>query len=158
VSEVERVALLHDLGNIAVPDSILRKRGPLTDLEQVLMRQHPVVGSQIVASTPELQHLASAIRAEHERWDGVGYPDGLVADEIPLASRITFVCDAYHAMTSHRPHRQAMSRNQARAEIERCAGTQFCPMAAQALLDVLAEGTALRHPEQSVDFTVLRTG
>ena len=137
VGEVEQVALLHDLGKIAVPDSILRKRGPLTDEEQALMRQHPVVGAQIVASTPELEHLASAIRAEHERWDGHGYPDGLAALDIPLASRITFVCDAYHAMTSHRPYRRAMSPEEAREEVIRGAGTQFCPVSVAALLEVL---------------------
>jgi diguanylate cyclase (GGDEF)-like protein len=137
VSEVEQVALLHDLGKIAVPDSILRKRGPLTDEEQALMRQHPVVGAQIVSSTPELERLAPAIRAEHERWDGLGYPDGLAGDEIPLASRITFVCDAFHAMTSHRPYRRGMSREEARAEVARCAGTQFCPSAVEAFLEVI---------------------
>jgi diguanylate cyclase (GGDEF)-like protein/PAS domain S-box-containing protein len=141
VSEVEQVALLHDLGKIAVPDSILRKRGPLTDEEQALMRQHPVVGAQIVSSTPELEHLAPAIRAEHERWDGRGYPDGLAGEEIPLASRITFVCDAFHAMTSHRPYRRALSREEARAEVARCAGTQFCPSAVEAFLEVVEAGS-----------------
>jgi HD-GYP domain-containing protein (c-di-GMP phosphodiesterase class II) len=86
---------------------------------------------------PELAHLASGVRAEHERWDGGGYPDGLAGDEIPIASRIALVCDAYHAMTSHRPYRQAMSAAAARDEIRRAAGTQFCPHAAAALLDVL---------------------
>jgi diguanylate cyclase (GGDEF)-like protein len=138
INEVEHVALLHDLGKIAVPDAILRKRGPLTEHEQLLMRQHPVVGGEIVASVPELAHLAPAIRAEHERWDGAGYPDGLAGEAIPIASRITFVCDAYHAMTSHRPYRRAMSPARARDEIERSAGTQFCPMGAAALLEVLA--------------------
>ena len=137
-SEVEHIALLHDLGKIAVPDAILRKPGPLTDHERVLMRQHPVVGAEILASMPELAHLARAVRAEHERWDGGGYPDGLAGEQIPVASRIVFVCDAYHAMTSNRPYRRAMSSAAAREEIRREAGRQFCPHAAGALLDGLA--------------------
>jgi diguanylate cyclase (GGDEF)-like protein len=136
-AEVEHVALLHDVGKIAIPDAILRKARSLTEHEQTLMRQHPVVGAEILASTPELAHLAPAVRAEHERWDGGGYPDGLTGDAIPIASRIVFVCDAYHAMTSDRPYRRAMSADQAREEIARSAGTQFCPVAAAALLDVL---------------------
>ena len=136
-SEVEHIALLHDLGKIAIPDAILRKPGPLTSHEQTLMRQHPVVGAQILASMPELAHLARAARAEHERWDGGGYPDGLAGEDIPMASRIALVCDAYHAMTSNRPYRRAMSAAAARDEIRREAGAQFCPHAAAALLDVL---------------------
>jgi diguanylate cyclase (GGDEF)-like protein/putative nucleotidyltransferase with HDIG domain len=137
-SEVEHIALLHDLGKIAIPDAILRKPGPLTSHEQTLMRQHPVVGAQILGSMPELSHLAPAVRAEHERWDGGGYPDGLAGEEIPIASRIALVCDAYHAMTSNRPYRRAMSASAARDEIRREAGAQFCPRAAAALLAVLA--------------------
>ena len=137
-SEVEHIALLHDLGKIAIPDAILRKAGPLTSHEMTLMRQHPVVGAQILGSMPELAHLAPAVRAEHERWDGGGYPDGLAGEDIPVASRIALVCDAYHAMTSNRPYRRAMSAAAAREEIRREAGAQFCPHAAAALLDVLA--------------------
>ncbi len=141
-AEVEHVALLHDVGKIAIPDAILRKPRSLTDHEQMLMRQHPVVGAEILASTPELAHLAPAVRAEHERWDGCGYPDGLAGDAIPIASRIVFVCDAFHAMTSDRPYRRAMSVEQARREIARSAGSQFCPTAAAALLDVLTPSEA----------------
>jgi len=139
VTQVEHVAHLHDLGKIAVPDAILRKPGPLTQHEWTLMRQHPVVGADILASVPELEHLSPAVRAEHERWDGRGYPDGLAGEQIPIASRITLVCDAFHAMTSERPYRSAMSSEQAREEIRLHAGTQFCPGAAAALLAVLAE-------------------
>jgi len=145
VSEVESAALLHDLGKIAMPDAILRKRGPLTEHEQLLMRQHPVVGAQMVSSIPELEHLAPAIRAEHERWDGRGYPDGLAREAIPLASRITFVCDAYNAMTSDRPYRRALSHEAAIIEITDESGRQFCPSAAGALLAVLQADTAKRQ-------------
>jgi diguanylate cyclase (GGDEF)-like protein/PAS domain S-box-containing protein len=141
--EVEHVALLHDLGKIGIPDAILRKPGPLTGHEQTLMRQHPVVGSVILASMPELAHLALAVHAEHEHWDGGGYPEGLAGDEIPIASRIVLVCDAYHAMTSNRPYRQAMSAAAARDEIRREAGAQFCPYAAAALLEILTPSFAV---------------
>ena len=137
VREVENTALLHDLGKIALPDAVLRKTGPLTAHERVLMRQHPIVGAQIVSSIPELEHLAPAVRAEHERWDGAGYPDGLAGEAIPLSSRIAFVCDSYHAMTSDRPYRRALSREAAMEEIARESGSQFCPTAAQALLEIL---------------------
>jgi HD-GYP domain-containing protein (c-di-GMP phosphodiesterase class II) len=101
------------------------------------MRQHPAVGADILASMPELAHLAPSVRAEHERWDGSGYPDGLAGERIPVAARIVFVCDAYHAMTSNRPYRRAMSASAARAEITHEAGAQFCPHASVALLEML---------------------
>ncbi len=81
------------------------------------MRTHPIPSEQLIGNVPQLAHLAPVIRAEHERWDGKGYPDGLAGEEIPLASRITLVCDAYHAMTSDRPYRKAMSAERARAEV-----------------------------------------
>ena len=137
VAAVERVAVLHDVGKVAVPDSILQKRGPLSESEWELMRQHPTVGARIVASTRTLAHLATPIRAEHERWDGNGYPDGLHGEEIPIASRITLACDAYHAMTSERPYRAAMSEDEARAELLANAGSQFDPRVVEALLSEL---------------------
>ena len=96
------------------------------------MRTHPARGAEIAASTPAISHLARAIRAEHERWDGKGYPDGLAGEEIPLASRVTLVCDAYDAMRTDRPYRAAVSEERARAEVRRNAGAQFCPTAAGA--------------------------
>ncbi|MEJ7787800.1 MAG: diguanylate cyclase, partial [Solirubrobacteraceae bacterium] len=133
-SEVETVALLHDLGTISVPDAILLKRGPLNDDELSLMRQHPVAGARMVSPIPELERLAPAIRAAHERWDGRGYPDGLAGDAIPLPSRIAFVCDAYHAMISDRPYRGALSRAEAVDDVVRESGHKFCPTSAGALL------------------------
>ena len=139
VAEVEQVALLHDIGKIAIPDAILTKPGPLTDEEWAIMRTHPVASRRLIANVPELSHLAEAIRAEHERWDGTGYPEGLRGEAIPLASRITLVCDAYHAMVSDRPYRSALDPSAARCEIEVGIGTQFCPRSAGALLEVLRE-------------------
>jgi hypothetical protein len=135
--EIELVALLHDIGKIAVPDAILRKPGPLSGEEWELMRRHSVQGEEIVRRTPGLEHLAPAIRAEHERWDGDGYPDGLSGEQIPVPSRITFVCDAYEAMTSDRPYRRALPKAEARAEIEAGSGRQFWPEAVTAFLAVL---------------------
>jgi HD-GYP domain-containing protein (c-di-GMP phosphodiesterase class II) len=140
VEQVEQVALLHDVGKVAVPDAVLQKNGPLTEPEVELVRRHPVVGARIVGSVSELAHLAPAIRSGHERWDGRGYPDGLAEDEIPLLSRITFACDAYDAMVSDRPYRPALPPKAAVNELRAHAGSQFCPRAAHALLTVLERG------------------
>jgi HD-GYP domain-containing protein (c-di-GMP phosphodiesterase class II) len=137
--EIAQVAMLHDIGKIAIPDEVLRKPGPLDEEQWRVMRAHPEHGEALIRNTPGLDHLAKAIRAEHERWSGGGYPDDLSGEEIPVASRIAFVCDAYHAMTSDRPYRQALSDGAARAEIEAGSGTQFWPDAARALLEVLDE-------------------
>ena len=135
--EVEQVALLHDIGKLAIPDAVLLKPGPLDPEEEAVMREHPAAGARILEATSELRHLAPAIRAEHERWDGAGYPDGLAGEAIPVASRIVLVCDAFHAMTSDRPYRRAMPEAEALAEVARCAGRQFCPRSAAALLAAL---------------------
>jgi HD-GYP domain-containing protein (c-di-GMP phosphodiesterase class II) len=137
LGQVERVALLHDVGKVAVPDAVLQKRGPLTETEFEQVKSHPVVGARIVGSVAELAHLAPAIRSGHERWDGRGYPDGLCGDEIPILSRVTFVCDAYDAMVSDRPYRHALGPKAAVGEVRRNTGSQFCPQAAEALLNVL---------------------
>ena len=137
--ELEDVALLHDIGKIGIPDEILHKPGALTDDEWEIMRRHPLIGEQIVARVPGFASVARAIRHEHERWDGKGYPDGISGEDIPLASRIVLVCDAYHAMTSNRPYRKAMDESAARAELVNCAGTQFDPRIVNALLAALAE-------------------
>jgi hypothetical protein len=137
LTEVERAALLHDIGKLGVSDAVLRKPSRLDGREWLEMRRHPVIGERIVASMPALAPLSPVIRAEHERWDGNGYPDGLRGDHIPLMSRVVFACDAYHAMTSDRPYRPALSREQALRELQRGAGTQFCPRTVGALLAVL---------------------
>lgn len=138
IDEVKQVALLHDVGKLGISDAILGKQGPLDEAEWELMHAHPVIGAGIVASIATLAPLAPAIRAEHERCDGNGYPDGLTREQIPLASRITFACDAYHAMISARPYRPAMDEDAAAAELRHHAGTQFDPGVVAALLDVVA--------------------
>jgi len=143
VGEVEQVALLHDVGKIGIPDSVLQKPGPLDGLEWDLMRQHSALGARIVASIGSLAHLAPAVRAEHERWDGGGYPDGLAGEAIPLAARIILATDAFHAMTSDRPYRRAMPLEAAVAELKRGAGSQFDPRVTAALVAVVSASAAV---------------
>ena len=134
---VADVALLHDIGKIGIPNEVLHEPGKLSDEQWEIMKQHPVIGERIVKTVPGLEEVARAIRHEHEHWNGSGYPDGLKAGQIPLASRIVLVCDAFHAMTSDRPYRMAMSVEDARLELSRNAGTQFDPHVVGALLKVL---------------------
>jgi diguanylate cyclase (GGDEF)-like protein len=138
-------AVFHDIGKIAVPEAILNKRGPLDDAEREIMERHTIVGEQILAPVEFLAGVRPLVRHEHERWDGDGYPDGLRGEKIPLGARIVLVCDAYHAMTSDRPYRAAMSDDDARAELHAGAGTQFDPRVVDSFLAVLdAAGTAGR--------------
>ena len=98
------------------------------------MRQHPVIGERILRAIPGMGAIARIVRHEHERWDGGGYPDGLAGEEIPIEARIILACDAYHAMTSDRPYRKAMSHREAMAELTTNAGTQFDPQVVEALV------------------------
>jgi two-component system, cell cycle response regulator len=125
--QVARAAELHDVGKVAIPDLILRKPGPLDAAEETLMRRHAEIGEAIVASAPALKTAAALVRASHERWDGRGYPDGLAGEAIPLGARIVAVCDAYSAMRQARCYGPVLSDAEARAELRRCAGTQFDP-------------------------------
>ncbi len=131
-------AVFHDIGKIAVPESVLHKPGPLTADERAIMERHTVVGEQILAPVEFLADVRRLVRHEHERFDGAGYPDGLAGAGIPLGSRVILVCGALHAMTSDRPYRKAMSFRRAVAELRRHAGRQFDPEVVEALLDVLA--------------------
>jgi two-component system, cell cycle response regulator len=127
-TEVERVrlgALLHDVGKIAIPDSILHKPGPLSEGEWTLMHRHTLIGQRILERAPALADVALLVRSSHERVDGGGYPDGLVADAIPIGARVIAVCDAYDAMVSTRSYRAALGCDEALAELRRCAGAQF---------------------------------
>ena len=119
---VARAGLLHDIGKIGVPETVLRKAGPLTPEEWALMRRHPLIGAQIVAPFEFFTAGATVIRHHHERVDGSGYPDGLAGDAIPVGARIVAVADVYDALTSDRPYRQAMSNADARAFLRTQAG------------------------------------
>ena len=135
--QLEEVAYLHDIGKIAVSDRVLLKPGPLTDQEWRLMREHPVVGSEIIQGVLPDEFVA-AVRHHHERFDGGGYPDGLIGAGIPQIARLLCVVDSYDAMSSRRPYREALTFPQCLAEIERCSGSQFDPEMAAAFLRVLA--------------------
>jgi putative nucleotidyltransferase with HDIG domain len=130
-------ALLHDIGKIGVPDHILRKPGPLTDEEWVIMKLHPVAGAEIVSPVKSLEDVAPLIRAHQERFDGQGYPDGLSGEDIPLGARILAVVDAYSAITDDRVYRKARSHEEAIEELQRCAGTQFDPGVVEVFIRVI---------------------
>ena len=127
LEELRLAARLHDVGKLAVPDDVLQKPGPLYPEEWAFIREHTVIGERILAASPGWLGVAAIVRATHERWDGTGYPDGLVGDAIPLASRIVAVCDAFSAMTSPRPYRLPIARDQALEELHAHAATQFDP-------------------------------
>jgi HD-GYP domain-containing protein (c-di-GMP phosphodiesterase class II) len=135
--DLRYAAALHDIGKLSIPEAILAKPGPLDPQERAIVERHPLVAEQILGPVEFLAPVRRLVRHEHERWDGAGYPDGLAGTAIPLASRIVFVCDAFQAMTSARPHRPALDDAAARAELEANAGTQFDPAVVAAFLAVL---------------------
>jgi putative nucleotidyltransferase with HDIG domain len=128
VAALERAALLHDIGKLAVPEAVLRKPAPLTTEEQMLIRQHPRIGAELIRNIPYLSSAADIIRDAQERMDGLGYPQGRHAADVAIGSRIIAVADAYDAMTRPRVFRDAISHDEAILEIRRCAGLQFDPV------------------------------
>jgi diguanylate cyclase (GGDEF)-like protein len=138
VATIRLAARLHDIGKIAIPDAILLKPGLLNDDEWMLMRRHPIVGADIVGHIHGLSHLAPIIRAHHERWDAMGYPDGLSGEEIPVGARILAVTDAFEAMTQGRVYRQPREPGWALSELRRCAGSQFDATVVEAIERVIA--------------------
>jgi diguanylate cyclase (GGDEF)-like protein len=134
---------LHDVGKLGIPDEIIDKPGSLTEEEWAFMKQHTVMGEQIIAAAgPSLEQIAPLVRASHERWDGRGYPDALEGEEIPLGARIIAICDSFHAMLDERPYKPAMSLADALAELRRCAGTQFDPRLVQIFCTIVANRTS----------------
>ena len=135
--------LLHDVGKIGVPDAILLKPAPLADEERLVMEQHPAYGQRILEQVPFLDGVArSIVVSHHERWDGSGYPMGLVGSGIPLPARIFAVVDAFDAMTNDRPYRRAWAVEAALAEIERESGRQFDPRVASQFVEIVAREAA----------------
>ena len=142
--DAELAALLHDVGKVHVPNEIINKPGPLTAEERAVVEQHTIDGQAMLEKVGGLLgNVGLLVRSCHERWDGAGYPDGLAGEEIPVVSRIVCACDAYSAMTTDRPYRRALGREEAFAELRRCAGTQFDPAVVDALLEVAVARPAL---------------
>ncbi|TVP95871.1 MAG: diguanylate cyclase [Acholeplasmatales bacterium] len=127
IALLETLAEVHDIGKIGIPDAILLKPGPLSEQEWEIMKTHPEKGYRIASNSPDLMPVADLILKHHEHYDGTGYPFGLANEEIPFLCRVLAVCDAYDAMTSHRPYRKALSQQEAIAELRRCRGSQFDP-------------------------------
>jgi len=136
---LRRAALLHDIGKIGIEDSVLHKPGPLTDEERDAMKQHPLIGHKMLSGLHFLEPSLVAVRHHHERWDGKGFPDGLRGDAIPAHIRVLTVADALDAMTSDRPYRAGLAFEEALAEIQKRAGTQFEPAAVEALMKRASE-------------------
>lgn len=144
--------LVHDIGKVGLPPGLLEKPGPLTLEERRLMEKHPVIGERILAKVEDYEEIARIVRHHHERIDGNGYPDRLAEDEIPLASRIIAVADAYDAMTSDRPYRDAMPSHVARLRIAQAVGTQFDTAVVAAFEAILASGSESYRGGRGNDF------
>jgi HD-GYP domain-containing protein (c-di-GMP phosphodiesterase class II) len=139
LKRLELGALFHDIGKIGIPEAILSKPGPLTDDERKIVEKHPELGERIIAPIDRLEEVRPIVRHCHERYDGTGYPDRREGDDIPIESRIILVCDAYHAMTTDRPYRKRLPREEAVRRLEEGAGTQFDPEVVDVCKRVLAE-------------------
>jgi len=139
LQEIAYAADLHDIGKVAIPDSILTKPGPLDSTELEFMRRHTAIGERILAAAPSLGPVATIVRSTHEHFDGGGYPDALAGDQIPLAARVISVCDAYDAMVGPRPYREPATHVEAMAELTRCAGAQFDPDVVAAFTQLFAQ-------------------
>lgn len=140
VSNVKYIGLLHDIGKIGIPDSILNKPGKLTDNEYVLMRKHAEIGGNILIGNNMIEGLDEGAKYHHERYDGRGYPNGLKGEEIPEMARIIGIADAYDAMTSNRVYRKRLTNENVISEIKRCSGTQFDPKLAEIFIKIIESG------------------
>ena len=150
VEDVEIAARVHDIGKIAVPDAILLKPGPLTRDEWAIMKKHPVISAELIEGLEIYGGVVDAVRHEHERWDGSGYPDGLRGEEIPLISRIIAAADIHNALTTDRPYREAFSAERTIEVIREMSGSDLDPDVADALLSVLG-ATPAEKPAQGPD-------
>lgn len=150
LEEIETAGLLHDIGKIAIPEKILLKPGKLTDEEFDIIKSHPELGEKLVYSINKLKLISNWLKSHHERYDGRGYPEGLVGEQIPISSRIIAIADTYDAMTSSRSYRTALAHEIAIAEVKRCAGTQFDPQLAELFVGISDEIDAIKKdPEGS---------
>lgn len=140
VRTVKEAGLLHDIGKIGIPESILKKQGKLTNEEYEIMKTHVVNSTEMIHHLPNMDYVIPAVLAHHERYDGNGYPRGLKGEEIPLLGRILAVCDSYDAITSKRAYKEALSKEYAIAELQRNKGTQFDPMLVDAFVKLIRDG------------------
>jgi HD-GYP domain-containing protein (c-di-GMP phosphodiesterase class II) len=140
LKRLELGALFHDIGKIGIPSEILQKPGPLTDEEFEIVKEHPELGEKILAPIERLADVRPIVRACHERWDGLGYPDGKSGDDIPVEARIVLVCDAFHAMVTDRPYRMRLPAEEAVRRLRESSGTQFDPSAVSAFVRLFESG------------------
>lgn len=140
IDNVHKVALLHDIGKIGVPDAVLNKPGRLSDEEYAAMKQHTTVGGEIIKDVKTIPNIYDGVRHHHERYDGRGYPDGLKGEQIPYIARLIAVADAYDAMTSTRVYRKHLMNEKVMSELENGAGTQFDPDVVGKLIELLNAG------------------
>ncbi len=145
--EIYMMGLLHDVGKIGIPDTVINKPGRLTDEEYDMIKKHPVTGAEILKTVSEMPKLVTGARWHHERYDGRGYPDGLKGEEIPEEARIIAVADAYDAMTSHRSYRDIIPQDHVKSEIEKGMGTQFDEKFARIMLEMISEDTEYKMHE-----------
>jgi hypothetical protein len=138
--QFELAALLHDVGKAGIPTQLLNKPGPLTTEELAMVHEHPVIAERILSRVPALRSISPIIRAQYERWNGSGYPDGLAGEKIPLGGRIIHACAAFHAMASGRSYRPAIRLDQIINELRRQAGSQFDPRVVEAVIAVVEQG------------------
>ena len=147
---IEKAALLHDVGKLAVPDEILQKPGSLSEREKAQVQVHPLIGAKILNRLPQLTGAASIIAHHHEHFDGSGYPDGLAGDAIPLGSRIILVSDAFDAMTTYRSYKSVISLQEALKELHRCSGQQFDRRVVDAFIAIVSrQGLNALHWSQN---------
>ncbi|NLC02993.1 MAG: HD-GYP domain-containing protein [Tissierellia bacterium] len=137
IEDIKTAAILHDIGKIGIDDSILNKASRLTQDEYAEIMKHPSIGAEIISNVDFLKKVTRMVKHHHERYDGGGYPDGLVGEEIPVEACILAIADAYDAMTSDRPYRDALTKEAALREIEKHAGTQFHPVLAEKFIELM---------------------
>jgi HD-GYP domain-containing protein (c-di-GMP phosphodiesterase class II)/putative methionine-R-sulfoxide reductase with GAF domain len=140
--QLEYAALLHDVGKVGLPTRVLNKPGPLSSEELALVHEHPVIAERILSTVPSLKAICPIVRSQYERWNGSGYPDGLAGESIPLGGRIIHACAAFHAMSTERPYRPALSMEQVIRELRNQAGSQFDPRVVEAVVAVVQPGGA----------------
>jgi len=150
LEEIEITGLLHDIGKIAIPERILLKPGELTPEEYEIVKSHPELGKKLVEGIEKLKRISNWLKSHHERYDGKGYPEGLIGEEIPISSRIISIADTYDAMTSNRAYRDALPHQFAVAEIMSCSGSQFDPKLTELFININDEIEKIKlNPEEA---------